>query len=301
MNDPLDNLLDRLARSTRSPRGRYSAENSWKILEERIFRKSRQRRLFRRWLSGAAAAVLLCIAGWTTYEALRPVPMQTFSTLAEVRSLTLPDGSEVTLNRYSTLTWPERFRHDRRNVSLQGEACFRVSKDARRPFTVEAGGMKVRVLGTHFNVEAYPADAEVRTTLLEGSVAVSTDRGSDQLVLRPNEAAVYNRRTGQLQQVASPTAGDEIAWSQGIFLFRRQTLQEIARQLSNAFRTPVRIEGAQLAGYRLTATFGSNESLTEILDVLQQAGRFDYRHENGGIVISPRQTEKTERPSYMNP
>lgn len=290
MNDPFDNLLDRLARSTRSPRGRYSAENSWKILEERVFLKAHRRRLYR-WLGGAAAAVLLFVAGWTAYEALRPVPTQTFSTLAEVRSLTLPDGTEVTLNRYSSLTCPERFRRDRRDVSLQGEACFRVSKDARRPFTVEAGGMEVRVLGTHFNVEAYPADTEARTTLLEGSVAVSAGGGKERLVLRPNEAAVYNRRTGSLRQEACPAAGDEIAWSQGVFLFRRQTLQEIARQLSNAFRTPVRIESAQLAGYRLTATFGSNESLTEILDVLQEAGRFGYRDEGGTIVISPRQTE----------
>ncbi|WP_300813999.1 FecR domain-containing protein [uncultured Bacteroides sp.] len=291
MNDPFDNLLDRLARSTRSPRGRYSAENSWKILEERVFLKAHRRRRLYRWLGGAAAAVLLFVAGWTAYEALRPVPTQTFSTLAEVRSLTLPDGTEVTLNRYSSLTCPERFRRDRRDVSLQGEACFRVSKDARRPFTVEAGGMEVRVLGTHFNVEAYPADTEARTTLLEGSVAVSAGGGKERLILRPNEAAVYNRRTGSLRQEACPAAGDEIAWSQGVFLFRRQTLQEIARQLSNAFRTPVRIESAQLAAYRLTATFGSNESLTEILDVLQEAGRFGYRDEGGTIVISPRQTE----------
>lgn len=291
MNNPFDNLLDRLARSTRSPRGRYSAENSWKILEERVFLKAHRRRRLYRWLGGAAAAVLLFVAGWTAYEALRPVPTQTFSTLAEVRSLTLPDGTEVTLNRYSSLTCPERFRRDRRDVSLQGEACFRVSKDARRPFTVEAGGMEVRVLGTHFNVEAYPADAEARTTLLEGSVAVSAGGGKERLVLRPNEAAVYNRRTGSLRQEATPAAGDEIAWSQGVFLFRRQTLQEIAQQLSNAFRTPVRIEGEQLAAYRLTATFGNGESLTEILDVLQEAGRFGYRDEGGTIVISPRQTE----------
>ena len=233
MNNPFDNLLDRLARSTRSPRGRYSAENSWKILEERVFLKAHRRRRLYRWLGGAAAAVLLFVAGWTAYEALRPVPTQTFSTLAEVRSLTLPDGTEVTLNRYSSLTCPERFRRDRRDVSLQGEACFRVSKDARRPFTVEAGGMEVRVLGTHFNVEAYPADAEARTTLLEGSVAVSAGGGKERLVLRPNEAAVYNRRTGSLRQEATPAAGDEIAWSQGVFLFRRQTLQEIAQQLQN--------------------------------------------------------------------
>ena len=200
MKDPFDNLLDRLARSTRSPQGKYSAENSWKILEERIFAHARRQRRFRLWLTGAAATVLLCIAGWTAYEALRPVPMQTFSTLAEVRNLTLPDGTEVTLNRYSSLTCPKRFEHDRRDVRLQGEAYFEVSKDARRPFTVEAGGMEVQVLGTHFNVEAYPADTEVRTTLLEGSVAVSTDHGKKRLLLQPNEAAVYNRHTGLLRQ-----------------------------------------------------------------------------------------------------
>lgn len=68
---------------------------------------------------------------------------------------------------------PDRFKEDRREVQLQGEAYFEVEKDARHPFVVKADPVEVEVLGTHFNVEAYPGDAEVKTTLLEGSVAVN--------------------------------------------------------------------------------------------------------------------------------
>lgn len=85
-----------------------------------------------------------------------PVPLQTVSTLAETRTVTLPDQTEIVLNRYSSLTYPERFRGKDRKVQLQGEAYFEVSKDAAHPFKVEAGAIIVQVLGTHFNVEAYP-------------------------------------------------------------------------------------------------------------------------------------------------
>lgn len=78
-----------------------------------------------------------------------PVPLQTVSTLAETRSITLPDQTEIVLNRYSTLTYPERFRGKDRKVQLQGEAYFEVSKDAAHPFKVEAEAVIVQVLGTH--------------------------------------------------------------------------------------------------------------------------------------------------------
>lgn len=99
--------------------------------------------------------------------------MQTVSAGAAISVITLPDQTKVTLNRYSSLTYPDRFKEDRREVQLQGEAYFEVEKDARHPFVVKADPVEVEVLGTHFNVEAYPGDAEVKTTLLEGSVAVN--------------------------------------------------------------------------------------------------------------------------------
>lgn len=284
-NNDIDKVLNKLIASTRSPRGRFTAQNSWKLLEKQLFARRNRRLLWMR-VASVAAVVLLCMAGWYAYEAWRPASMQMVSTLAETRTVVLPDQTKVTLNRYSTLSYPERFKEKRRKVHLQGEAYFEVAKDAKHPFIVKAEAVRVKVLGTHFNVEAYPGDAEVRTTLLEGSVAVSLKGENQRLVLAPNESAIYNKEKGTLVQEAAPGAKNEILWRKGIILFDQLPLHEITRQLSNAFQTDIRIDDPQLQNYRMTGTFDTNEDLTQILDLLKNAGNFNYKKENNTITLT---------------
>lgn len=284
-NNDIDKVLNKLIASTRSPRGRFTAENSWKLLEKQLFARRNRRLLWMR-VASAAAVVLLCMAGWLAYDAWRPAPMLMVSTLAETRTVVLPDQTKVTLNRYSTLSYPERFKEKRRKVHLQGEAYFEVAKDAKHPFIVKAEAVRVKVLGTHFNVEAYPGDAEVRTTLLEGSVAVSLKGENQRLVLAPNESAVYNKEKRTLVQEAAPGAKNEILWRKGIILFDQLPLHEIVRQLSNAFQTDIRIDDPQLQNYRMTGTFDTSEDLTQILDLLKNAGNFNYKKENNTITLT---------------
>lgn len=283
--DPFEILLDRLVASTRSPRGRFSAARSWPLLQARLKRTTLRRTLWMR-VAGAAAVVLLCIAGWQTYEGLRPIEMTTVTAQAETRTVVLPDRTEVILNRYSTLTYPKDFRREtRREVSLQGGAYFEVAKNPSHPFVVETGEVQVEVLGTYFNVEAYPRDREVRTTLLEGSVAVSLRDRSQRLVLAPNERAVYHKTSGRLMQEPLADAADDISWSRGQLNFRSQPLREIVRQLANAYQTDIRIADPTLAEYRLTATFDIREGLTHILDLLQAAAGFTYQKTNNHTII----------------
>lgn len=283
--DPFDTLLDRLVASTRSPRGRFSAARSWPLLQTRLKKRTLKRTLWMR-VAGAAAVVLLCIAGWQAYEQLRPVEMMTVTAQAETQTVVLPDRTEVILNRHSTLTYPKDFRREaRREVTLQGGAYFEVAKDPSHPFVVETGKVQVEVLGTHFNVEAYPRDREVRTTLLEGSVAVSLPGRSQRLVLAPNERAVYHKTSGRLTQESLPDAADDISWSHGQLNFRSQPLREIVRQLANTYQADIRIADPTLAEYRLTATFDIGEGLTQILDLLQAAAGFTYQQANNHTII----------------
>lgn len=283
--DPFETLLDRLAASTRSPRGRFSAARSWPLLQTRLKRRTLKRTLWMR-VAGAAAVVLLCVAGWQAYEQLRPVEMMTVTAQAETRTVVLPDRTEVVLNRHSTLTYPKDFRREaRREVTLQGGAYFKVTKDPSHPFVVETGEVQVQVLGTHFNVEAYPRDHEVRTTLLEGSVAVSLPGRAQRLILVPNERAIYDKTSGRLMQESVADAANDINWSRGLLNFRSQPLREIVRQLANAYQTDIRIADPTLAEYRLTATFDIGEGLTHILDLLQAAAGFTYRQDKNQSII----------------
>ncbi len=124
MEQEFERILDKLATSTRSPRGRFSKANSWILLEKRLPHLQR-RILSLHTMAGAAAVAVLCVLGWWAYYMFAPVPLQTVSTLAETRTVTLPDQTEIVLNRYSSLTYPERFRGKRPESTVTRRSLFR--------------------------------------------------------------------------------------------------------------------------------------------------------------------------------
>ncbi len=284
-HDHLEEMLDKLAASTRSPRGSYSAAESWKLLEKRVVSPRTKRLKLFRLAGGIAASVLLCLASWFIYDCRKLATMQTVSTGATLSVVTLPDQTKVTLNRYSSLTYPDRFKGDRRVVQLLGEAYFEVEKDARHPFIVKAEPVEIEVLGTHFNVEAYPADSEVRTTLLEGSVAVSAPAVSSRITLSPGESAIYDRADKTLREEKTERNDTAAGWRDGHFHFDYLPLREIVRELSNAFQMEIRITDKDIKDFRIRAHFTQGESLDQILDLLQSASNFSYEKVNDTIVI----------------
>lgn len=281
----LEKTLNKLIASTRSPRGRYSAAASYPQLE-RMLKAHSRRLVLARTFATAAAVALLCLSVWTAYLYMQPVAIQTVSTLAETRTVSLPDGTSVTLNHYSTLTYPERFKTDNREVELNGEAYFEVSKDKKHPFIVQTEAVDVRVLGTQFNVDAYRDSPDVRTTLLTGSVAVSNKSNSEHMILKPNEIAIYNKVEKKLTRKLLEDATDEISWRHGEFIFDDVPLNDIARELSNSFGTTIQITDSTLQNYRISARFRNGEDLETILSVLQDAGYFNYSHNDKQITIT---------------
>lgn len=280
----IEEILNKLIASTRSPRGRFSAAASYPKLEKKL-KWHEQRRFLIRTLGTVAAVALLCLSVWATYLYMQPVSMQTVSTLAETRTIQLPDGTSVTLNHYTSLSYPERFRSDNREVELKGEAYFEVSKDKKHPFIVQTDVVNVQVLGTHFNVEAYQNNPDVKTTLLSGSVAVSNKSNSERIVLKPNEIAIYNKVEGKLTCKMLENAKDEISWQQGEFIFDDMPLQDIVRELSNSFGATILVNDTALQNYRISARFRSGEDLETILSVLHNAGYFSYSQDTKHINI----------------
>lgn len=281
----LEQILNKLVASTRSPRGRFSAASAYPQLEKRL--NSHRRRLtLVRSLTAAAAVVLLCVSVWTAYLYWQPVSIETVSTLAETRVVLLPDGTSVTLNHFSSLSYPERFKSDNREVKLNGEAYFEVTKDKKHPFIVQTEVIDVQVLGTHFNVDAYRNNPDVRTTLLTGSVAVSNKNNSERMILKPNEVAIYNKVEQKLTRRILENAKNEISWRNGEFIFDNMPLQDIARELSNSFGTTIHVADSALQNYRITARFRNGEDLETILSVLHNAGYLNYSQNNQQVIIT---------------
>ncbi|NDV57207.1 FecR family protein [Bacteroides sp. 519] len=282
-DEDLDKLIEKLATATHSPKGKYTADESYKILQKTLFPKKRSYRLLRIAVS-AAAVVLLCIAGWSVYNHRQPVNMIIESTLAETKTILLPDGSEVVLNRFTTLQYPEKFKEGERRVSLTGEAYFEVARNEQQPFIVETGHVNVKVLGTQFNVEAYANDPEVKTTLLEGSVAVYNNF-TEQIILKPNESATYNKEQKKLTLNNEEDATSEIVWRDGSLIFSNITLAEITRRLSNHFGVTISIENPELETFKMTGRFVDKEPLEDVLDLLKAVGEFDYQKTEPNKII----------------
>ena len=206
------------------------------------------RRLFLQYMKYAAAVVLgigvsLSTLYLTNQENLSTVGNYKLVTSKGEKSyLQLPDGTRVWLNSCTTLEYAENYGHSNRSIYLDGEAYFEVSKNPKKPFRVKANGVTIRVLGTHFNVNAYAADSLVETTLLEGSVSVSNNANGKQMILKPNETAIYRKSTGILSMHINANAQNEISWREGVLSFNDISMGEIARQLSHHFNVTIQIK-----------------------------------------------------------
>lgn len=284
--EDLDNLLTNLSESARTPSRKFSAEQSYKKLGERLPKK---KVIFTPFFRYVAAASVLLIVALSTYlfNGMGEPEMITLSTADQMKEIVLPDGSNVVLSHYSSITYPSEFKGDTRSVTLQGEGYFEVSKDKEHPFIVQAQDINVQVLGTQFNVQSYPNDSEIKTTLFEGSVAIHNIRNDNSIVLKPNETAVFSKKTGVLSHGVNLHAKDDIAWKNNTVIFNDITLSQIVIDLSNYYNVEIKIADDNLKDYKLTARFENGESLDDILSLLKTVGNFTYKKQSESIIIEP--------------
>lgn len=155
----------------------------------------------------------------------------------------LQDGTEVNLNSGSSLEFPSRFVDDSREVRLRGEAFFHVAKQEGKPFVVTAGEVRVRVLGTLFNLKSYEEEMEVKATLLQGSVAF--EAGGDAVVVQPGEQAIFDKAAKQTN-LHKVNTEPFVAWTHHLFYFDRTSLEDIMRSISRWYDVDIIYEGIGL-------------------------------------------------------
>jgi len=194
--------------------------------------------------------------------------------------ITLADGTNVWLNAASSLKYPVAFQSAKREVYLTGEGYFEVSKDTSKPFIVHSKESQIEVTGTEFNINAYPDQTLVKTTLLEGSVRVGF--ANQNLNLIPGEQSISNLPN---QPITKYKANIEsvIAWKSGYFVFN-QPLKEVMNALSRWYGKKItldkRIENSTVAG-----RFSNKRSLMQILNYIGQLKGFDVVANNEVIEL----------------
>lgn len=181
-------------------------------------------------------------------------------------TVVLTDGTKVMLNAASSLTFPSTFKGGERNVSLSGEAYFEVSKNKSKPFKVNSGMQVVEVLGTHFNVNAYNDEAIIKTTLIEGSVKVST--GNKALIIAPGQQTVVDKQSNGSIAKFDVNTDKEMAWKNGVFSFDHADLVTIMKQISRWYNVNIVYIG-DFPDEEFFGEISRNSNLTEVFKILE--------------------------------
>jgi ferric-dicitrate binding protein FerR (iron transport regulator) len=224
----------------------------------------------------------------TTYNAISTPKGRQFQ-------LVLPDGTKVWLNAASSLKYPTHFSGNERRVTITGEAYFEVAKNVNMPFIATIppqpgglGGASVKVLGTHFNINAYSNEPSLKTTLLEGSVQVQQSAIGDQeastVLLKPGEQAIGGNHS-KFTIDHSPNIDKVMAWKNGVFNFNEATLQEVMHQLERWYDIDVQYEPG-VPKLEFVGKMGRDLSLNNVLRGLELS-KVHFRLEGRKLTVMP--------------
>ncbi|MCM0668062.1 FecR family protein [Flavobacterium tyrosinilyticum] len=197
-------------------------------------------------------------------------------------NIVLADGTKVFLNAVSSIKYPTQFNGDQRIVELEGEAYFEVAKNKSKPFLVKSANQTIEVLGTHFNVHAYNNESVVKTTLLEGSVAVSSK--NQKAILKPGQQSNISESSSKIavKEVDTEAA---IAWKNGRFKFDNADLKSVMKQLERWYGIKVEYRG-DVSDVRFNGGTFRNKNLSEVLKVLELSN-IKFKVEGKTIIVYP--------------
>ena len=201
------------------------------------------------------------------------------------REVQLPDGSLVTLNRDSKISYPKTFTSDKREVFIEGEAFFEVSPNPEKPFIIHAGDATIRVLGTSFNVNAYPENERVEVVVATGKVQFYSEKMTiipgRELILDPGDKGIFLNTSKELLKMHNQDL-NFVAWKTRHLIFSETSLEEVIIQLKKLYQ--IQIETKGLGDLKYTGRF-ENQPLGFVLKVISKTLKFDIEKQEGCYIF----------------
>jgi len=263
----------------------------------------------------AGIAILLTITSLFIYSYKGNETEHYFTYLANDHrtEFSLIDGTKIVLNRNSKLVYSDAFGKKERKVRLEGEAFFDVESNPEKPFIVSVANdeMRIKVLGTQFNVKAYPDKKNIHTTLVKGSVVLQfTDASKEktekkldesfsevvyskisnkiinEIIMLPDEKITYNLISKETTKQKMDSAED-IGWKDGLIKYKTVAFSDLIKDLEKKFKVPIHIENKELlySSVTVTGTFEEGQSLGQILEVVSRSLLIEWSYKEGGYYI----------------
>lgn len=239
------------------------------------------------------AAVIVLVASTSFYfyqnVASKKLETVTYTTIkspaSKRKKVVLTDGSTVWLNAKSEISFNNHFNEKTREITLVGEAFFEITKNKEIPFIVSSAGVKTKVLGTSFNIEAYPEGDNVTVALLTGKIWLKAPDGNSKILL-PNQTVKFNKRRNQLEPVTSEISENYAAWKDGNIVFNNISLATAAKKLERVWDVSINIKENVLAQTKINGNFTVNQQPTEVLETVCRLVGARYRVDKRQISIS---------------
>lgn len=265
----------------------YKVEESYQRLHERLSNTKKSSKLIVLTVKYAAAVLLLIGIGAISYQWGKiksgisgDAELKYTSIVADqgqVSKIILPDSSVVWLNSNSKLTYDNKFSYSNRALQLSGQAFLQVRKNKELPLTVACGNLQVKVLGTRFDVDAYPDEEVVKVTLESGKVQLlNTKKQSFDYKLSPGQMAKFSSKNNTVEIVDSVNVQNFIGWKDGELIFSDASMDEVIKRLERKFNLTVEVNNPKIYTSVFNARF-KDESLKEILDYLHYSCLIDYQ------------------------
>jgi transmembrane sensor len=197
-------------------------------------------------------------------------------------AIVLADGTKIWLNSASSLKFPTAFAKNERVVEITGEAYFEVAKDKARPFIVKTATQSLEVLGTHFNINAYEDEPNVATTLMEGSVRLSSLANGKTQLLKPGQQAKFKNDF----KVSEFDTDIAIDWKNGNFKFAKENIQSIMRKIARWYDVEIIYKG-DITNEGFVGTVPRDKNIEEVLNSLKLTGLINYKISGKQVTITP--------------
>lgn len=216
---------------------------------------------------------------------------ETIAPRGQKSQIILTDGTKVWLNSETKIRYPGNFSKSQRDVYLEGEAFFDVTKNVHRPFIVHISGLDVKVLGTKFNIKAYQDEKQIETSLFEGKVClVWNDSSTAEQVekeIEPRQSFVYDKSTRQM--ASGRFLQEEInGWKKNQLIFKDDTFSNLVRKVERWYDVDIIYDEKQFNDRRLTVELYEGERLERLMEVIGLTLWVDYQFENGKIILTPK-------------
>lgn len=212
---------------------------------------------------------------------------QLFVPYGKNASIKLPDGTLAYLNAGSQLSYPSKFEGAQRIVSLIGEGFFEVAHNKNMPFIVNTVDLQVEVLGTRFDLSAYPSDKIVETILVEGKVKLielGTNISNTEYILEPNQRAVFNLETKETM-VTKVNVANYVSWHDGYLIFETEELNRIVKKLERYYNINIRVNDPMLNILRISGKLELREEEEKVLNILAQTASVELVKTNESEYI----------------